>query len=142
MKRPIKFRAWNGKKMVFGPRNEESNPSYVLALCAAIGAEPMQYTGLNDKRGRAIYEGDIVAITENSNGFCQVWAVEFFDGSFAVCNQLNSMRRIHSRFSDYSFDDEGRATSVAAFVMFGGGVETLCEVIGNIHQNPELLGAV
>ena len=51
--REIKFRLWNGERMIF--RNL-FNP-FLERHCAEI---VMQYTGLKDKNGKEIYEGDIV----------------------------------------------------------------------------------
>ena len=65
MNREIKFRIWNDydKKMIYWNellKNKLANiftmPSYNKWL--------MQYTGLHDKNGKEIYEGDIVEITE------------------------------------------------------------------------------
>ncbi len=72
-----------------------------------------QFTGLLDKNGRKIYEGDIFKTTD-SNGDCRVrvdWDEE------------------NARF--IGRDQRGRIWYV--------GREPLIEVIGNIHENPELL---
>lgn len=74
----------------------------------------MQYTGLNDKNGKEIYEGDIVQFTieheEEIDDVTYKEAVHFSEGCFNVDGEvpLNA------------FSDE-------------------CEVIGNIYENPELL---
>ena len=68
-----------------------------------------QYTGLTDKNGKKIFEGDIV---KNSIG---TFIVKFLYGTFCCSlieeNYLTELCSIHNQ----------------------------CEVIGNIHDNPELL---
>ena len=73
-----------------------------------------QYTGLTDKNGTRIFEGDIV---KTSHGGSTYYAkIEWDDGSFWVTNHDIQMPSYISEVS-----------------------KTYLEVIGNIHDNPELL---
>lgn len=73
-----------------------------------------QYTGLKDKNGKKIFEGDIVHIDNYDEGWDSV--VDFKGGAFAI-------------------DVEGRDYDYTAI----GWTEYEAVVIGNIHDNPELL---
>ena len=72
-----------------------------------------QYTGLCDKNGKKIFEGDIVAFT--AYGFDYVGTVEFAYGSFSI------MCEHASPFLDQAISRHG------------------AYIIGNMHDNPELL---
>lgn len=77
-----------------------------------------QYTGIDDKNGKKVFEGDIVAgavhwLERMKNGF-----VAFKDGSFGLIWYRGE---------------------VAQFNPFTSMCNVEYEVIGNIHDNPELL---
>ncbi|WP_195251840.1 YopX family protein [Romboutsia sp. 1001713B170207_170306_H8] len=73
-----------------------------------------QYTGLKDKNGKDIYEGDIL-----DYGIYGKFEVLYHKGSFKI-RKLNFKNGNVHLLEEYSFDD--------------------IKVIGNIYENSELLG--
>lgn len=74
-------------------------------------SELMQYTGIEDKNGKGIYEGDIVKSP------CSIHKVIFIDGGFCL-------------------DTGNFATGLYRMIDSKGNH---LEVIGNIYEDPELL---
>lgn len=74
---------------------------------------PLQYTGLNDKSGKEIYEGDIIREHINTDEYLLAETV-FSRGCF-----MGKEPRCDPEYPIYDFSDG--------------------EVIGNIYENPELL---
>lgn len=124
MSRKIKFRAWVNDHWtdfipvaktlgiysesvidVDGYTYEKENPFIVE-----------QYTGLKDKTGKEIYEGDIVKNIEGVN-------------ETAVCVWDESNAEFDFRGKDGKYTRDNVKSWLEMY-----------EVIGNIHENPELLG--
>ena len=143
--REIKFRAWdrirmyNVEKLVIG---DVSYPDEVEGY--NIWGEDkssmilMQYTGLKDKNGKEIYEGDIVLYPTTESEYVDVgvgnvkvaeqqinnfYPIEFFEGEFGM---------------NVKQDDETLYKGWQSLKEIKSCVDYI-EIIGNIYENPELL---
>jgi uncharacterized phage protein (TIGR01671 family) len=128
----VKFRIWNGIEMVYDittgkygtfyvnpEKGDGLNPQDTASLTVNTTKYPegiplMQYTGIEDKNGKEIYEGDIVRFKYWSDSYQKykdkVMKVEYLKGFFCPL---------------VSFGDEPSSKDF--------------EVIGDIYKTPELL---
>ena len=119
--RELKFRAWNEELKRLIPFEELSEfPLSALKSDKVWTFE--QYTELKDKNGKEIYEGDIVKMPLDL-AIRQVGFVSFVNGRFLV--------------KDYEWEDG--SYHIVDFYDYNIPNRDF-EVIGNIHENKELLG--
>lgn len=147
--RDIKFRAWvkHEKKMLYNDcyicfslcgklvdgrrklENEIDTPFFNPMYGEELNQENhilMQYTGLQDKNGREIYEGDILM---NQEWWWGPGFVYFHVGEVGPCRGENVMNYILSK----NISDPLKGASHNLW----NGREV--EVLGNIYENPELI---
>lgn len=89
-----------------------------------------QFTGVYDKNGNKIFEGDIVCTRHKGSEICSLGDVQFECGTFGVEWTVNKKNKWlvgvwGQRHNLRRFDD---------------GIGDDIVVIGNIHDNPKLLG--
>jgi hypothetical protein len=82
--REIKFRAWDGEKMIF-PSDPDTYSKFVRGELVCPGVILMQYTGLEDKNGKEIYEGDIVRGIKGD-----IYQVFFGNGAFRTGSAVHA----------------------------------------------------
>jgi uncharacterized phage protein (TIGR01671 family) len=117
--REIKFRAFNDGKMLTMPLDTNFGISRFFGILRD-DAIVMQYTGLKDKEGREIYEGDILEHLTDENVTRKKVVYDAQHGAFIM--------KCEKYFSELT----------ATY----GDVDMYADnyfIIGNIYENPELL---
>ena len=114
--RDIKFRAWDkfGETMITSDELLVANSPYLKhSLIDTKKLKLMQFTGFQDRNGVEIYEGDL--IEKDDDKFVRCGVVSFIHGCWMVASKSGERYfNLHWYLSQ-------------------------AEVIGNIHQHPELL---
>lgn len=103
----------------------DEEPDQYVVIPETVG----QYTGLTDKNGKKIFEGDILKIS---------FGKEFLKAvvKFGYYNQTDKILKSHLGFYFDFVDSESYRKDVGFWT---GKTFSKIEIIGNIHENPELL---
>lgn len=121
--REIKFRAWDVHKRMWTEYRIHDGVVYFLDKSTGVWVgkydkrykefDLIQHTGLKDMKGKEIYEGDII---------------KFLNGIFEViwCNEKASFMLKNKEYKE--------------FLNFIYENNNGMEIVGNIYENPELLG--
>lgn len=136
----IKFRAWNGHRKIMADYvsaiqngDTQGTPSSINVIVNRKNetwdvkndhVELLQFTGLKDANGKEIYEGDILATSSKIGGklltdYLKVDWREDYAGFF--CGE----KPLYVCLSEWDNDIKYP--------------QTFPEIVGNVHENPELL---
>ena len=159
--REIKFRVWDGWSMhddgfyiyqdgIIYEHTDDTKECWCNDIDVAPGNYAlMQYTGLKDKEGRKIYEGDILRFVDDHDKECgcdhcfpgmqkgDIVGVKWVDDGFMILP------------IDSYFNGEGDSESLCETCSAAGRLFTpnheipigcYSKVIGNIYENKEFLG--
>lgn len=123
--REIKFRIWNkNTKEMICP----ASPQYFdIDWTTNNWIVPMQYTGLLDRLGKEIYEGDILRVfdneePENNNIYVGECTVKYESAMFCTKPEISS------KHGDYC---------ISIGELENEDLE--CEILSNVYENPELI---
>ena len=137
MSREIKFRAWDKDGQYMRTETPFDIHYNSKAEMFAKGEDVilMQFTGLHDKNGVEIYEGDILGV---------IWCDGFYCNHDESENYRGEIYQVkYQGDNDYpAFDLSPHPGSDANGLSEMKAVSCGYKVIGNIYENPELLEAV
>jgi len=137
MNREIKFRVWDLEKKFYLNQDDEFHfyePDRgwqcPIPLCECLRDKKryvvQQYTGLTDKNGKEIYEGDIVKTIYVNDPVNDIGNIIYHveTGAYRIKTSKHLLPIVTYRF----IEDEPQ-----------GLLQVADEIIGNIFENPELL---
>lgn len=143
MSRKYKFRAWDGQDMLFIDGSDDAEDVKVmdwdLLFDKERGVDLMQYTGLKDKNGKEIYEGDIGYPSRHperpENLFVVTW--DPLTCGYMWARQNKKGEPGYTGFG--GVHEDGERTTYKRAGLMGSPDKYGARVIGNIYEDPELL---
>jgi len=127
MNREIKFRGkMKSKQWIYGYLYKDNDRTYILTekdVYYVIPETVGQFTGLFDKNGKEIYEGDIILSNHGKTKFVIIGGVRGYCYDACPTDEYPNMV------------SGGRGASAYHIITDHGE----CEIISNIFDNPELI---
>lgn len=135
-----KFRAWNGYRKIMADYvsaiqngDTQGTPSSVNVIVNGKNetwdikndhVELLQFTGLKDANGKDVYEGDILAWHSN------------------IYRKHDWVGLVLYRGAGFAVQDDPKEFSTSTWLEVACSKDAnIVEIVGNIHENPELLEA-
>ena len=136
--REIKFRAWDKRDAIMIYPKIDGGEEFMLSLCLRAFEvchggelievsgryELLEFTGLNDKQGKEIYEGDLVVMQGGSEKVYKIqWSDEWNKAGFVIKGIVPFANKRVRFSSDYLNPHYAKSIKIT----------------GNIYENPKLL---
>ncbi|WP_288638767.1 YopX family protein [uncultured Lentilactobacillus sp.] len=122
MSREIKFRAWDNECKVI--REYDELKGLTLDALDASDVELEQYTGLKDKNGKEIYEGDILAWHSN------------------IYRKHDWVGLVLYRGAGFAVQESDKSYSSPEWLDCACRKDAnIVEIVGNVHEDKDLLEA-